>query len=156
MRIVYMHIWFILGLILLFSCQDPRQGTLSPETRTELDRLADQIHRDTEEKYHFLLGRLADVLQEALNKERDQEMLEHLRKFTRDNELALQTLNQEIDKWYKTLTEEDRNEFLIRMVAEDYNRRLRRLVPRFENRAGNRRSYQQVFDDLFAHVELRR
>ena len=156
MRIFQSFLLFPFCIWLLISCEKPQPGALNAITRTELDILADQVHRDTEEKFHILGTKLALVMKEALAIRRDDEMANHLKRFHSDNQLALSLLGEEIDAWHKTMTEEDRAEFLLRLVSEDYAVQLRKMIPEYKNRSAGRGPYLKVYNELFQYISLKR
>ncbi len=144
------------GFILFgMGCEPPVQdGPLSAATRTELDQLAGDIQRDTEEKYHILGAKFVELIQEANRKGTDGGAAEHIVKFVSDNETALTILRKEIDDWYKTLPEEDRIKFMLHLLAEDYPRQLRQLVPQIDRRLTGFENAEQRLDQLLETIAL--
>lgn len=147
----------LIVLLIGYSCAPPEQeSTLSARTRGELDGLAEQIYRDTEEKYHIFNKILVKVLEEGLELGGEEALIDHLNRFSLDNEWALGVLKEEIDTWYKGMEEDERREFLLRLMAEDYPRKLRRLVPAVKQRLAGRDQALASFEKLLGTVEFRR
>ena len=146
----------IASLMLAMGCDPPQRNSLSPETRTELDMLAEDNYRETEEKFFVVSEKLSVVLEEALNKPNANATMEHLRKFSSDNQLALELLGKEIDEWQKIMPEEDRMDFMMRMVTRDYIFKLRRLDTQFRQRIGNNSAYLNEFQQLMRTIEFRK
>jgi len=145
------------GFILFgMGCEPPAQeGPLSAATRTELDQLAVDIRRDTEEKYHILGAKFVELIREANRKGTDGGAAEHVVKFVSDNETALTILRKEIDDWYKTLPEEDRINFMLHLLAEDYPRQLRQLIPQLDQRLTGFENAEQRLNELLSTITLR-
>ena len=143
-------------LLLVLSCDPPQRNSLSPETRTELDLLAEDNYRETEEKFFIVAEKLAIVLKEAMNKGNANASMEHLRKFASDNQLALDLLKEEIDEWQKIIPEEDRQDFMMRMVTREYIFELQRLDKQFRQRVGNNPTYLTEFEQLMGTIEFRK
>ena len=150
-------VFFVLTLGMVQSCAPPVQdGTLSARTRGELDDLAEDIYQDTEEKYHILSKVMVKVMEEALELNTDEGAVTHLQKFASDNEWALGILKDEIDAWYKGMDNKTRTDFLLRLLAEDYPRKMRRLIPRIREKLSGRETALNSFDKLIRVLEFRR
>ncbi len=149
--------FFILGLLIISSsCEPPSQeGPLSAATRTELDRLAADIQRDSEDKYHVLGARFVELFSEAVRKGTDGGTAEHIMKFASDNDVALEILRREIDDWYKSLPEEDRITFMLHLLAEDYPRQMRQLVPQLDQRLTGYEQAQESLNLILNTLTLR-
>ena len=140
-----------------YSCAPPEQeSTLSARTRGELDGLAEQVYRDTEEKYHILNKIMVKVMEEGLELSGEEALANHLNRFSTDNEWALGVLKEEIDSWYKGMEEDERREFLLQLMAEDYPRKLRRLVPAIKQRLSGSELALASFEQLLQTVEFRK
>ena len=141
----------------LQACAPPvQEGTLSARTRGELDGLAEDIFQDTEEKYHILSKVIVKVMEEALELNTDEGIVEHLQKFSSDNDWALEVLKGEINSWYKGMDDKTRTDFLLRLMAEDYPRKMRRLIPRIRERLSGREVALNSFNELIRVLEFRR
>ena len=147
----------LIVLCIVCSCAPPEQeSTLSARTRGELDDLAEQVYRDTEEKYHILNKIMVKVMEEGLDLGGEDALANHLNRFSTDNEWALGILKEEIDVWYKAMEEDEQREFLLQLMAEDYPRKLRRLVPAVKQRLSGREQALASFEKLLETVEFRR
>ena len=147
---------FIL-LIGICSCTPPeQQSTLSARTRGELDDLAEEVYRDTEEKYHILSKIMVKVMEEALDLGGEEAVIAHLGTFSYNNEWALGILKEEIDSWYKGLEEDEKRDFLLRLMAEDYPRKMRRLIPSVRQKLSGNEQALVSFENLLSTVEFRR
>lgn len=150
-------LWGIFFLGCTVSCAPPvQEGTLSARTRGELDVLAEDLYRDTEEKYHILSQVMAKVMEEALEIPTQEGTITHLQKFSSDNEWALGVMKDEIDAWYKGMDGKTRTDFLLRLMAEDYPRKMRRMVPRVRERLAGSEPALNAFNELMSVIEFRR
>jgi len=146
---------YVVNLIFT-SCDPPnRQEAVGEETRTELDRLADNVTMDTEDKYHLIGDKFVVLLREALRKGNEAGTAEHIEKFYSENQRALRILQAEVDQWYKSLHEVDRIDFMLRLLAEDYPRQLRQLVPQVENTIIGRTEASTRFQEVMRTIELK-
>lgn len=147
----------LIVLCFVCSCAPPEQdSTLSARTRGELDGLAEQIYRDTEDKYHILNKIMVKVMEEGLKLGGQDALINHLSRFSTDNEWALGILKEEIDTWYKGMEEDERKAFLLHLTAEDYPPKLRRLVPAVKQRLSGNEQALASFEQLLQTVEFRR
>ncbi len=147
------HILFLSLLVIFASCKNPKRGALSPEERTELERLVDSP-RSAEYKFYVLAGKLSKLLDEAMAIENDEAAMAHLREFTVENDLALQTLAEEIDDWAKVIPDDERIEVILKLMDRPFAQQLRTHVPAFRRRIAYNPSYQSDFDALFGKVKF--
>ena len=147
---------FVISLIsLLIACRQPQKGTLSVQAQTELEILADR-QWETEEKFHKLAEIIARVLEEALAKNDDAAMINHLQEFYSLNEDALRQLQAEIDFWFKYVDKEEKNEFLMRFWPRDYAKSLRQSEAHFFRRTREKPEYQEHFRRITRAIEMRK
>lgn len=155
----FSNTFFLIALVLIstfgFSCKKPQKGTLSVQAQTELEILAER-QWETEEKFHKLAEILARVLEEALAKDDDAAMINHLKDFSSLNEDALQQLQAEIDFWFKHVDKEEKNEFLMKFWPKDYAKSLRKSEARFFTRTQQRPEYRKHFDRVTRCIEMRK
>lgn len=146
---------FIISSFSSFSCKKPQGGTLSVEAQTELEVLAER-QWETEQKFHALAEIIARVLEEALTKDDDAAMINHLRDFSSLNEDAVKILQAEIDFWFKHVNKEEKNEFLMGFWPKDYAKSLRKSEAKFFRRTRERPNYAQHFRRVTRPIEMRK
>jgi hypothetical protein len=151
----YLFLMAIAGFIVLSGCKKPRTRTVSEVTKTELEDLAES-GKETETKYHELGKILSQLVKESLEMGKDSLMLAHIKDFASLNEEGLEQLSSEIDDWQKTLTEEERIFFVMRLVPMQYARDLERYQIAFSRRAGENSEQNKVLNSLLRHLEIRR
>lgn len=146
---------FLISSFSHFSCKKPQGGTLSVQAQTELEILAAR-QWETEEKFHKLAQIIARFLEEALAKNDDAAMINHLKDFSSLNEDALKILQAEIDFWFKYVDKEEKNEFLMRFWPKDYAKSLRKSEAKFFRRTKERPEYHQHFRRVTRAIEMRK
>ena len=146
---------FLICLFIFSACKSPKKGTLSPEEKSRLERLADS-ELQTEEKFHELGKYIATLMQEALAMDDDSSMLAHLQEFSTENEEPLKTLSGEIDFWFKYMDEEERTYFIMRMLPMDYAKKLILYEGRFKKRTRHNPEYHKYLDRITRNIEIRK
>ena len=140
---------FILGLT--FGCNTPQKGALSPETRAELDDLA-EANISEHDKYFRLAARLAELLEECAAINSEEKAMERLTEFSTENSLALERLYKELDAWQKHLNDEDRMSFVLQLLAQDFTTKLQSIGPAFRNRIDYNDNWIRQYDRLMANL----
>ncbi len=143
-------------LLLLIACGNPQKGALSPETRSELDSLYENYRIETEEKYHRLADRMAQLLDEALAKRTDELMMNHLREFHQENEIALHNIEEEIQDWTRNISDDERAGFIMRLNAKPYAETLRKRRKQILRRVRYSKDFQYEYRKLFSILDLSR
>ncbi len=144
------------GLMLgaLTACNDPRRGALSPESRTELEQYAAR-NTDIQKKYLVMTDKVAQLLAEAAAKD-DATAMAMIRKFTSDNQAALEQIADEFDGWQRHVEHPELIEFVMLLNEQPYTRRLRRLVPAFRRRISYDDALLRDFDRLMWYFDIRK
>ncbi|MDB4286094.1 hypothetical protein N9933_02210 [bacterium] len=143
------------GLIFLSGCKKPRTRTVSEVTKTELENLAES-GKETKIKYHELGKILSQLVKESLEMGSDSLMLAHIKNFASLNEEGIKQLSEEIDDWQKTLSEEERIFFVMRLVPMKYARNLERYKIAFSRRTGKNSEQDKALNSLLRPLEIRR
>ena len=145
---------FLLSL-LLFACGSPRSGALSPESRSELEKFADDFI-DIEKKYLKLADMFADLLEEAAATSSDEAAMTLVQKFASDNDLAIDQIAREFDGWQKHVNQDDLMQFVGVLINQPSGQKLRRLVPAFRNRISYNQQWTREFDRLAQKLYVHR
>jgi hypothetical protein len=140
--------------MLLSSCNDPRRGALSPETRTALESYVLK-NTDVQKKYLVMTDKVAQLLGEAAGKS-DAVAIGMITKFTSDNQFALNLVAEDFDGWQRHVEHAELIEFVILLNAQPYTRRLRELVPAFRRRFSGNDQHLRQFDELMWYFEIRK
>lgn len=149
-------ILWICGLgLLLASCAQPQSGALSPDTRTELDKLADR-NIDVREKYFQLSIRLAQIMEETAATENDAAAIGKITEFLSDNDVALSRLSSQFDNWAKHETDEVVVGFITDYNEQTSARKLRQLAPRLHQRFRYEQRYVSQLEELVGFISIRR
>lgn len=146
----FLTMLLMLGIV---GCEMPKSGSLSAESRTELELLVDSP-RSPEHKFYVLADRLARLLNEAMAIENDEAAMAHLREFATKNDLALQALARDIDDWAKVIPDDERTEMILKLMDRDFSAQLRNKVPAFRRRISYNDRYIAEFDRLFGSVSF--
>ncbi|TAE59136.1 MAG: hypothetical protein EAZ89_02765 [Bacteroidetes bacterium] len=141
--------------LLLLSCNNPRKGALSPESRGELYTWAISS-LDTDKKYLKLAEKTAQMLEEAVNAPQDQQAMDIVTKFIFDNDLAITRISQEFRGWHRYAEPEEVSSFAALLNSQSYARRLRELVPMFRQRINYSEAWLREFDAFINKLEIRR
>ncbi|MEM6346267.1 MAG: hypothetical protein AAF927_20425 [Bacteroidota bacterium] len=151
-----MRVAIIVGICLtVFSCAGPQSGSLSPDVRSELDKLADSS-MDYREKYFDLSSRIVQIMEEVAAIENDAQAIEKLREYMSDNDVALKRLKSQFDGWQKHEDDEAVVAFITRYNEQDSARRIRNLAPRLHKRFAYDKSYVADLETLVHLISLRR
>lgn len=145
----------ILFLILLSGCYVPKSGSNSPETRTELDELADE-NLPMGEKYLILGKVVSTLLDETASISQDAAAATHMEEFLSDNASALRRLGIQLDNWQKHLTEEERLFFIMELLSQPYSTRLKGLTNGLRNRFAGKEPASSHLRELTYILEFRR
>lgn len=145
----------IILLLFLTSCYKPQSGSNSPETRTELDELAD-LNLPMGEKYLELGKVVSTLMDETASIAQDAAASAHMEEFLSDNESALRRLGIQLDNWQKNLTEEDRLFFVMELLSQPYSTRLKGLTNGLRNRFSGKEPASTHLRRLTRILEFRR
>lgn len=145
----------IILLLLLSGCYKPQSGSNSPDTRTELDELADQ-NLPMGEKYLVLGKVVSTLMDETASISQDATAAAHMEEFLSDNESALRRLGIQLDNWQKNLTEEDRLFFVMELLSQPYSTRLKGLTNGLRNRFTGKEPAMTYLKQLIRILEFRR
>ncbi|MEL6256327.1 MAG: hypothetical protein AAFR87_30265 [Bacteroidota bacterium] len=156
-----LHYFRILTTVLLLSfllqaCKDPKSGALSPETRTELDVLADDPYKPPSQKYIELSRVMAKLLDEASAKPGDAAAVAHIVEFTTENDAALDRLYGELDKWQKHMENEDRMLFVMNLMAEKSTTTLQNRSRSFRRRISGNPDWLRQYDQAMSYLDFRK
>ncbi len=141
--------------ILVWGCAGPQSGSLSPDTRTEMDKLADQ-NIDMREKYYQLSIQLAQIMEETAAIENDAAAIEKLREFLSDNDVALARLSSQFDNWQKHESDENVITFITQYNEQPSARKMRQLAPRLHQRFAYEKGYVRDLEKLVDFISVRR
>lgn len=100
--------------------------------------------------------KIALLLEECAAIENDQGAMEHFRDFAADNEFALNALADEFDKWQKNIDDEEKMFFVMKLRAQPFAAKLRRLEPAFRARIAYDKTFVAEYDALLGRLEVRR
>lgn len=150
-----MRLAAIILLLLLSGCYKPQSGSNSPETRTELDELADQ-NLPMGEKYLELGKVISTLMDETASIGQDAAASAHMEEFLSDNESALRRLGIQLDNWQKNLTEEDRLFFVMELLSQPYSTRLKGLTNGLRGRFSGKEPASTNLRRLTRILEFRR
>ncbi|MEL6589102.1 MAG: hypothetical protein AAFQ68_03440 [Bacteroidota bacterium] len=151
-----MRILIIFSLaILMWSCAGPQSGSLSPDVRSELDKLAD-ARTDYREKYFDLSERIVQIMNEVASVENDAQAIAKLREYLSDNEGALQRLESQFDGWQKHEDDETVVAFITKYNEQASARRIRVLAPRLHSRFAYDESYVADLERLVHLISIRK
>jgi len=139
-----------LATIPLLACST-KKGALSDESRTALQILADGPEFQTEVKYHRTAAILCQMCQEVQQKS-DAEAAVFMQEFEYRNREALLQLGQETNDWQKSLTEEERVFFVMKVASEPYSTKLLAC----DHQMRDRPAIEPLYRQLVAAVEIRR
>lgn len=143
----------LLGLYVQ-SCVNPQRGALSPEVRSELDRLADDPHKKNEQKYIEFSRIMARLLDEASAKPTEAGAIAHITEFATENDAALQRLAVELDKWQKHMSNEDRMFFVMNLMAEKSTEKLQKRGKAFRRRISGNPAWLQEYDRVMSYLNF--
>ncbi|MFK7925533.1 MAG: hypothetical protein AB8H47_26510 [Bacteroidia bacterium] len=150
-----MRIAIIIGICLSFiSCGGPQSGSLSPDVRTELDKLADSS-MDYREKYFNLSSRIVQILDEMAAIENDAQSIAKLREYMSDNDVALKRLKNQFDGWQKHEDHETVVTFITKYNEQSSARQIRVLAPRLHSRFAYDKSYVADIETLVHLISVR-
>lgn len=150
-----MRVFIFLSLVMLmWACSDPQSGSLSPDVRSELDRLAD-ARIDYREKYFDLSERIVQIMNEVASIENDAQAIAKLREYLSDNEGALQRLESQFDGWQKHEDDETVVAFITKYNEQASARRIRMLAPRLHRRFAYDQSYVADLERLVHLISIR-
>ncbi len=144
----------ILLLLVLGACKDPRDGALSPESRTELTNYALRNH-DTSMKYIKLVEKVAELLDEASAQRNNGQAMELVRKFRSDNDLALRLISKEFEGWQRHVDHDELMDFVYTLNRQPSAQKLRQLAPAFRRRISSNDAFAKDYDELLAFLEMR-
>lgn len=139
----------------VWSCAGPQSGSLSPDVRTELDKLADSS-KDYREKYFDLSARLIQIMEEVAAIENDAQAIAKLREYMSDNDVALARLKSQFDGWQKHEDDETVVAFITKYNEQASARRIRVLAPRLHARFAYDDSYVADLEKLIHLISVRR
>lgn len=128
-----------------------RSGSMSEENRTELQVLAAQSEFLTESKYHKVATIMCKLCEESIGKS-DSSASFHLQSFEYANREALKHLRREIGDWQRTLSEEERLRFIIKVSSESYSGRLLNC----DRAMRQRPAIEPLYHDIMGVIEIRR
>ena len=150
----FINVGIILFLTSLMACSNPRKGALDPEVRSELDMLADKdVYVGN--KYLRMAEKYALLLEEAAAIEQDEEAMAHLRNFVVDNQVALNLLSGEFDRWQKYIDNEEFMFFVLKLRSKPFSQKLKQLTPAFRRRVSYNQEYVREFDQIMSYIEVR-
>lgn len=151
-----MRVAIIIGICFsILSCADPQSGSLSPDVRTELDRLADSS-MDYREKYFDLSSRIVQIMEEVAAIENDAQSIAKLREYMSDNDVALKRLKSQFDGWQKHEDDETVVGFITQYNEQSSARRIRVLAPRLHARFAYDKTYVADLETLVHLISIRR
>lgn len=140
---------------MLWGCNNPRSGVLSPDSRSEMDELADKVIPERD-KYFVLADKISLLLEESMAMSDDKLAMEHIREFTSDNDIALERLRKQFDSWFKRMSEEDIGDFQARFLKRKASGQLRTRIPAFRNRIKGNSAHLRDFERLLDYIEFRK
>jgi hypothetical protein len=150
--------FYICSFLLVFTaCKKPKPSQAL--NATEISKLMEITQNHTmsiEEKYYTLVESYAQVLQEALSKTSDEEMLAHLRTYRSQNGDALIRLEEEFDAWQKNMADEERMYFVVNLVSKPATQSLNYLAPRAESRFVKHPEDYKELKRMLMRMDLRR
>lgn len=151
-----MRIAIIIGICLsVWSCGVPQSGSLSPDVRTELDKLGDSS-MDYREKYFNLSTKVVQVLDEVAAIENDAQAIAKLREYMSDNDVALKRLKSQFNGWQKHEDDETVVAFITKYNEQASARQIRVLAPRLHSRFAYDKSYVADIETLIHLISVRR
>jgi hypothetical protein len=139
----------------VFSCSEPQKGSLSPETRTEMEVLATQ-NIDLREKYFALSIKIVAIMEEVAAIENDALAIEKVREFISDNGNSLAKVYDQFDNWQKHESDETLIAFITKYNEQPSARRLRQLVPALHNRFRYEPAYVAELEKLVDYISIKR
>lgn len=129
---------------------------LNAKSISKLTELAQSTDAPTEDKYFFVVENYAQVIQEALARPSDAEMLQHLQTYRSQNEEALVTLESQFDDWQKNMTDDERMYFVINLTGKSGTKRLSALIPQIRARLRPYPEDAKLFERMAMRLDLRR
>lgn len=130
--------------------------SLNAKTISKLAELAQSTDAPTEDKYFFVVENYAQVIQEALSRPTDAEMLQHLQTYRSQNEEALVLLESQFDDWQKNMTDDERMYFVINLTGKNGTKRLSSLIPQIRYRLKPYSEDAKLFERMMMRLDLRR
>lgn len=128
-----------------------RTGALSDENRTELQVLAAAPEFQTEAKYHKVANILCKLCEESVSRN-DSGAVFHLQEFEFANRDALAQLRREVSDWQRSLSNEERLRFAMKVMSESYANRLLNCDRAMRQRA----AVAPLYRDIVSVIEVRR
>lgn len=155
MRRLFVLIFSICAIgLLLQSCVNPQKGALSPEVRSELDLLADDPHKKNSQKYIELSRIMARLLDEASAKPTEAGAIGHIIEFGTENDMALQRLASELDKWQKHMDNEEKMFFVMSLMAEKSTSDLQKKGKAFRRRISGNPEWLVQYDNVMSFLDF--
>jgi hypothetical protein len=101
--------------------------------RAEIQRLAGP-EVPPQEKFDGLAASIVGVLDEALRFGSVKKNVQHVQKFSRQNEADIEKIIADIDTWQQGMTTGDKIKFGAHALTQPYTRELVQLVPKYKRK----------------------